>query len=102
MSDMDPTPPDHPAPGDRKKRKQADKARGVWISFAGRIVAQIVGAVASVVLGIMVLQRYQQPAAPAEEAGASPAVARPSAPAPRRPPRKPGATRCAPPRRIPR
>ena len=42
-----------------EKDKKKAKVRNVWISFAGRIVAQIVGAVASVVLGIMVLQRYQ-------------------------------------------
>ena len=48
------------------KEKKKAKVRNVWISFAGRIVAQIVGAVASVVLGIMVLQRYQdRPSGPA-------------------------------------
>ncbi len=48
------------------KDKRKAKVRNVWISFAGRIVAQIVGAVASVVLGIMVLQRYQdRPTGPA-------------------------------------
>jgi len=72
MSDVLPQPPDVPPADDRKKRKQAAKARGAWISFAGRIVAQIVGAVASVVLGVMVLQRYQRPAAPA---AADPAAA---------------------------
>lgn len=47
-------------PGDTPgKQKKKAKVRNVWISFAGRIVAQIIGAVASVVLGIMVLQRYQ-------------------------------------------
>ena len=84
MPDLDPTATDRPATDDKKKRKQSEKARGVWISFAGRIVAQIVGAVASVVLGIMVLQRYQQPAP------TPPPVAAPGAPAtasgaPRRP-----------------
>ena len=38
---------------DRRK----DKVRGVWISFVGRIVAQIIGALASVVLGIFILQQ---------------------------------------------
>jgi TolB-like protein/tetratricopeptide (TPR) repeat protein len=83
MPDLDPTAPDRPAADDKKKRKQAEKARGVWISFAGRIVAQIVGAVASVVLGIMVLQKYQQPAAtPPVAATGAPATA---SGAPRRP-----------------
>jgi hypothetical protein len=40
----------------RKKKK--DKVRSAWISFAGRIVAQLVGAVATVALGVMVLHRY--------------------------------------------
>ena len=40
-----------------KKRKK-DKVRSAWISFAGRIVAQMVGAIATVALGVMVLHRY--------------------------------------------
>ena len=48
------------------KPKKRDKERHVWISFFGRIVAQIIGAIASVVLGIFVLQQYQdRQAAPA-------------------------------------
>jgi hypothetical protein len=42
---------------DKKKRKK-DKIRSAWISFAGRIVAQMVGAIATVALGVMVLHRY--------------------------------------------
>jgi hypothetical protein len=72
-------PPGGDAPDEKKKRKQAEKARGVWISFAGRIVAQIVGAVASVALGFLVLQRYQ--AAPASSSAPAPAAV--DAPAPR-------------------
>ncbi len=34
-----------------KKKIKKDKVRSAWISFAGRIVAQIVGAVATVALG---------------------------------------------------
>lgn len=41
----------------RKKTKK-DKVRSAWISFAGRIVAQLVGAIATVALGVMVLHRY--------------------------------------------
>lgn len=44
---------------ERKKLKKAEKARLAWITFAGRVIAQIAGAVASVVLGLVVLQRYQ-------------------------------------------
>ena len=39
-------------------KKKKDKMRSAWISFAGRIVAQLVGAVATVALGVMVLHRY--------------------------------------------
>jgi hypothetical protein len=59
------------------KAKRKDKVRSVWISFVGRIVAQIIGAIASVVLGIFILQRYQD--SPAVPAPATPAAA----PAPR-------------------
>jgi hypothetical protein len=41
-----------------KKKTKRDKVRSAWISFAGRIVAQIVGAIATVALGVMVLHRY--------------------------------------------
>jgi glycerol uptake facilitator-like aquaporin len=41
-----------------KKSKKKDKVRSAWISFAGRIVAQLVGAIATVALGVMVLHRY--------------------------------------------
>jgi hypothetical protein len=55
---------------DKKKRKK-DKVRSAWISFAGRIVAQMVGAIATVALGVMVLHRYTandaRPGPPAQE-----------------------------------
>jgi hypothetical protein len=41
-----------------KKKTKKDKVRSAWISFAGRIVAQLVGAIATVALGVMVLHRY--------------------------------------------
>jgi hypothetical protein len=41
------------------KKKKRDKGRDAWFSFVGRIVAQIIGAVASVALAIMFLQRSQ-------------------------------------------
>jgi hypothetical protein len=43
---------------EKKQRKKAEKTRDAWISFAGRVVAQIVGAVASVLLGILVVRHY--------------------------------------------
>lgn len=61
--------------GLRKRKKE--KARNVWISFIGRIVAQIVGAVASIALAITFLQRNATDTTPAvTEAGlATPASA---------------------------
>jgi TolB-like protein len=41
-----------------KRKKKKDKIRSAWISFAGRIVAQMLGAAASVVLGIYVVSSY--------------------------------------------
>jgi hypothetical protein len=50
---------EHAAPSGenkKKKKKKRDKVRSAWISFAGRIVAQIAGAIATVALGVMVLR----------------------------------------------
>ena len=47
----------------RRKEKNKDKVRSAWISFVGRILAQLVGAAATVALGVMVLHRYSGPAA---------------------------------------
>ena len=44
--------------GGKNKKTNKDKVRSAWISFAGRIVAQLVGAIATVALGVMVLHRY--------------------------------------------
>lgn len=66
----DDAPPPDAGPDDKKKRKKADKQRGAWISFAGRVVAQIVGAAASVGLGVFVLHKSQQPAPAPAPAGA--------------------------------
>jgi TolB-like protein len=46
------------APQVKRKRR---KVRSAWISFLGRIVAQIIGAVASVMLGLVVLHKYGFP-----------------------------------------
>ena len=54
-----------------KKKRKKEKVRSAWISFAGRIVAQMVGAIATVALGVMVLHRYTsndtRPGSPAQE-----------------------------------
>ncbi len=42
---------------EKKRRKKKDKVRSAWISFVGRIVAQIMGAVATIALGLMVVQK---------------------------------------------
>jgi TolB-like protein/Tfp pilus assembly protein PilF len=62
------TVPTTSASDDKKKKK--NKVRSAWISFVGRIVAQIVGAVASIALGLLVLRNYQtsRPASDATEA----------------------------------
>ena len=64
---------EHAAPSGEstKKKQKQDKVRSAWISFAGRIVAQIVGAIATVALGVMVLHRYTSEDArpPAPELG---------------------------------
>jgi TolB-like protein len=51
-----------PAPGspEARARKKKDKIRSAWISFAGRIVAQIVGALATVTLTLLVVQHVKQ------------------------------------------
>ena len=58
--------------GSRKR----DKIRSAWISFAGRIAAQIIGAIATVTLGVMVLGRANAPAQAAQltEPAAKPTV----------------------------
>jgi TolB-like protein len=41
--------------------RRKNKVRAAWISFIGRIVAQVIGAIASVTLGLMVLTKYGFP-----------------------------------------
>ena len=50
-------------------RKRA-KFRSVWISFAGRIAAQLIGAIATVTLGVVVLGKGHNPAPAAEQTAA--------------------------------
>ena len=68
---MIPTPPDDPA---KKKKKKAAKVRSAWISFIGRILAQVIGAAASVVFGLFILQRYQSSSHESKNASAAPAA----------------------------
>jgi TolB-like protein len=63
----------------KKKKKKKDKVRSAWISFAGRIVAQMVGAMATVGLGVTVLHQYKgadvrqpRPASVSRSAAATP------------------------------
>jgi len=70
MSEADP--PIAGPPEEKKLRKKAEKTREAWISFAGRVVAQVVGAVASVFLGILVVRQYQ--GAPSTDATITPAA----------------------------
>ena len=54
---------------DAKKKKKKRKARSAWISFTGRIVAQIVGAGASIFLGVYVVDKYHKAPRATETAG---------------------------------
>jgi TolB-like protein len=59
---MEPTPLNaiEPAsPAERKARKKQRKVRSAWIAFVGRIVAQFVGSAATIVLGLILLHKYQ-------------------------------------------
>jgi hypothetical protein len=56
----------NPVPGTLRKRS---KIRSVWISFAGRIAAQLIGSIATVTLGVVVLGKH----APAAEKTPGPA-----------------------------
>ena len=51
-----------------ERSRKRDKIRSAWISFAGRLVAQIIGAIATVGLGVVVLGRH----APAQAATVAP------------------------------
>src|SRR5687767_2763148 len=63
---------------DPTRRKKKDKVRSAWISFVGRILAQVIGAVATVVLGVMVLQRVQSRDTPEPAATPPPPVSNPA------------------------
>lgn len=46
--------------------RKREKVRSAWISFAGRIAAQIIGAIATVTLGVLVLGKGHNPTPPAD------------------------------------
>jgi TolB-like protein len=48
----------------RKEEKARRKLRSAWISFVGRIVAQVIGAGATVTLGVLIAQELNRPATP--------------------------------------
>jgi TolB-like protein len=59
---------------DRKKMKKKDKVRSAWISFVGRIIAQVMGAAATISLGLMVVQKYAPESAQAVTGVATPTL----------------------------
>jgi TolB-like protein len=63
----------HTGEGLDRKAKKRNKVRSAWISFVGRIVAQLVGAAATIVLGLMIADRIHQDPATSPPA-ATPAV----------------------------
>jgi hypothetical protein len=67
---MDPITPQEHAP-------RRDKIRSAWISFAGRIVAQIIGAVATVMLGVIVFGGRQTPTEAAGQPASTVLIATP-------------------------
>ena len=48
----------HEHKGDKKAKKHKAKVRAAWISFVGRIIAQIAGAAATIVIGLSVVHSY--------------------------------------------
>ena len=48
-----------------KDKKARNKVRSAWIAFAGRIVAQLVGAMATIALGLLIADRMHHAAAAA-------------------------------------
>ena len=70
---------------EKKRRKKKDKLRSAWISFVGRILAQVLGAAASIAFGLLILNHVQKgadrspDAAPHDIATTAKAAARPVA-----------------------
>jgi TolB-like protein len=67
MSEISPSEPQTPAvaqptiESDPRKKKKKDKFRSAWIGFTGRIVAQLVGAAATVFLALYFVDRAMDP-----------------------------------------
>jgi TolB-like protein len=69
---------------DKKRKKKKARVRSAWISFGGRIIAQIMGAVATITLGLLVVHHYKpgkgsdadQPATTQTQTKTEPALAR--------------------------
>jgi TolB-like protein/Tfp pilus assembly protein PilF len=73
--------PEHP----HHKKHKKNKIRSAWISFIGRIIAQITGAVATIVVGLAVVNQYRDASDPSgaadgSEPTSSESAARPSSP----------------------
>jgi TolB-like protein len=51
-----------PDPTEPPKKRKRGKVRAAWIGFSSRILAQLIGAVATIGLGLVVMQRYAPPA----------------------------------------
>jgi len=70
---------------EKKRKKKRDKLRSAWISFIGRILAQVLGAAASIAFGLLILNKAQKggdrspDAAPHGTATAAKVAARPVA-----------------------
>lgn len=56
----------------KKRERRARKVRSAWISFVGRIVAQFVGSAATIVLGLILLQKHAASEATWHKAAAAP------------------------------
>jgi TolB-like protein len=57
-----------------REKKARHKLRSAWISFVGRILAQVIGAAATVALGLLIAERMQRPAPSEPSSAAAPAV----------------------------
>jgi TolB-like protein len=53
-----PQDPEQEAAAEIKAKKKREKVRSAWISFVGRIVAQLAGAMTTVALGLAAVQHY--------------------------------------------
>lgn len=56
---------------DEKQKKKRDKIRSAWISFVGRIVAQVLGAVATITLALALADRIRSEPGRMTAAGAA-------------------------------